>query len=177
MLHTHILSWKTAKFSLTEIFSREISSLFKQATMAGAKPQPEERSLFKKNRDILTLNQPPSSTYLGMVWKKIVLIRGVFSICSPILQQFRRYHYFHLLIRRSLKGQKCAKCVPKFPHFAAISLLSLFPPCIERERVPQSAAIWLLSLFPPSTEESPPNCSNFAVFTISTFYTRESPKT
>ena len=153
---------------VTPLFSREISSLFKQATMAGAKPQPEERSLFKKNRDILTLNQPPSSTYLGMVWKIFALIRGVIfnlfphfaaisplslfppfgnrqrdknvqnvSQNSPILQQFRRYHYFHLL---------------------------------WRDRVPQNAAIWPLSLFPPSREESPPFCSNFAIITISTFY-------
>ena len=33
------------------------NDLFKQATRAGAKPQPEERSLFKKNRGILTFNE------------------------------------------------------------------------------------------------------------------------
>ena len=111
-----------SKFPFYQMGFKELHK-FKQATRAGAKPQPEERSLFKKNRDILTLNQPPSTTQAGFEkngfnqgghfpsfaaisplplfppFVKKPRDKNVQNVSqnSPILQQFRCSHYFHLL--------------------------------------------------------------------------------
>ena len=55
------------------------NDLFKQATRAGAKPQPEERSLFNKNRDTINIQSTPSQVW----FEKNDLIRGVIFVSLP----------------------------------------------------------------------------------------------